>query len=308
MHVFTEFEKNGSRFVAIDGTGLPPFPNGITTLFKIPESFVALAVLHGCDPEAACRHILETVESIAIDSSDLADYKDVAPFMPIDETHAIVSGFGLTHKSKMSVDLIAAAQSGSTLPAWFFKGLGDCLRLNGEPLRSTVQPVGLCEEAEIVTVFATLADGNVRYLGYTFGNDLTDIARFKAEPKHLSYTKLSDAGIVSTGFSGPLPRTASGTSTIERNGRVVWSGSFETGLDVIAFDVETLAANIFANPTLRRPGTVHYLFLGADQSSTESSGNLSIGDRVTLSFQTHGVMLSNAIVSITEKEIREAAE
>ncbi|WDV34191.1 hypothetical protein OIM90_32165 [Streptomyces sp. AD16] len=130
---------------------------------------------------------------------------------------ALVSGFMMTHNVK--VDAATPDQ-----PTWFFKGLGDRLKLSGEPLAVPGDAVAVCEEAEIVLVYVGDATtGRPRYAGHTFGNDLTDIGRFKQHNGHLSYAKLCDAAIsppcTSAHHPPPSPAARRSNGTVPLPGR-----------------------------------------------------------------------------------------
>ncbi|MEY2248135.1 FAH family protein [Streptomyces sp. BF23-18] len=210
------------------------------------------------------------------------------PLLPASVGDAMVSGFMQTHNVK--VDAATQAQ-----PNWFVKGLGEVLKVSGEPLSVPPGAVALCEEAEVVLVFATDEHGSPRYAGYTFGNDLTDIGRFRRHAGHLSYAKLCDAGVAPWLFLDEPPRSVTGRVTIERDGARVWEGDFTTGTKALHYGLEDMMAGLFSHGALLHPGRVHYVYLGADRSSFHGGFTMADRDRVTLDFESHGVSLANTV-------------
>ncbi|WP_406482005.1 FAH family protein [Streptomyces platensis] len=212
------------------------------------------------------------------------------PLMPEHVGDALVSGFMMTHNVK-------ADASTPEQPNWFVKGLGDALKLAGEPLSIPGDAVAVCEEAEVVLLYVgDEKTGRPVYVGHGFGNDVTDIGRFKRHNGHLSYAKLCDAAISPALHVGPPPARVTGETTIERDGAVVWSGPFTTGTEALFYDLDTIMSTLMDYEALHRPGRVHYVFIGADRSSFHAGHEMANGDRVMLDFASHGVTLANRLV------------
>ena len=309
MQAFAEFIKDGVRYAAVDaGSHGHPFAQGITEIYRLGgDGLAALWAETPAESSILFERIRQEEMPIRVDTAEIMAFKPVVPFMPAQASTAMVSGFGLTHKSKMAIEAATAAARGLSVPAWFFKGLGTALKAPGDPIRVPAEPMGLCEEAEVVAAFGIGVSGTPHYLGYTFGNDLTDISRVKAESRQLSYAKLIEAGIARTGFLDQLPRVVTGTARIERCGQTVWKGPFCTGLDALAFRVDAIIEHLMAHPTLCTPGTVHYVFLGADRNSVDEGSQVKIGDTVTLAFSSHGVEVTNPVEPL-QKKADEVAE
>ncbi|MBC3842196.1 FAH family protein [Streptacidiphilus sp. 4-A2] len=210
------------------------------------------------------------------------------PLLPDSVGDAMVSGFMATHNVK--VDAGTQAQ-----PNWFLKGLGDVLKVSGEPLRAPSGFVALTEEAEVVLVYVTDGSGTPRYAGYTFGNDLTDIGRFRQHNGHLSYAKLCDAGVAPWLFLGTPPLHVTGQVTIERDHSPAWQGTFTTGTKALHYGLRDMMSGLFAHEALLHPGRVHYVYLGADRSSFHGGFTMADGDRIQMHFATHSVRLTNQV-------------
>ncbi|MFF1409528.1 FAH family protein [Streptomyces sp. NPDC058289] len=228
-------------------------------------------------------------ERLDVRAEDRRRVRMLPPLMPEHVGDAVVSGFMMTHNVK-------ADASTPDQPNWFVKGLGDALKLSGEPLSVPFDAVAVCEEAEVVLVYVgDEKTGRPVYMGHSFGNDVTDIGRFKQHNGHLSYAKLCDAAISPALHVGPPPPRVTGETVIERDGAVVWSGPFTTGTDALFYDLDTIMATLMDYEALRRPGRVHYVYIGADRSSFHAGHEMADGDRVTLDFAGHGVTLVNRL-------------
>ncbi|WP_035805230.1 fumarylacetoacetate hydrolase [Kitasatospora mediocidica] len=210
------------------------------------------------------------------------------PLLPESLGDAMVSGFMQTHNVK--VDENTQAQ-----PNWFLKGLGDVLKLSGEELTVPAGAIAVCEEAEVVLVYVTDEHGTAHYAGHSFGNDVTDIGRFRNHNGHLSYAKLCDAGVAPWLFVGPPPRSVTGQVAIERDGARAWEGKFTTGADAMHYDVDAIMAELLSHRPLLYPGRVHYVYIGADRSSFHDGYRIESGDRVEITFASHGVTLSHTV-------------
>jgi hypothetical protein len=220
-----------------------------------------------------------------------ADVRFRPPLLPDALGDALVSGFMATHNVK--VDDTTQSQ-----PNWFFKGLGDVLKVSGEPLRTTPGTLALAEEAEVVLVYLVDSARVPRYIGYGLGNDLTDIGRFKRHAGHLSYAKLCDAGLSPWLFLDPPPEEVRGRVTIERDDAPAWAGTFTTGVKALAYGLRDIIAELFAYDTLLEPGRVHYVYLGADRGSFQDGFRLADRDRIGIEFATHGVTLTHTVRSL----------
>ncbi|ORT54266.1 FAH family protein [Streptomyces sp. CB03238] len=240
------------------------------------------------DPAAALDALLDGRAAVDVPPSERHRVTMRPPLMPEHVGDALVSGFMMTHNVKIDA-------STQDQPNWFVKGLGDALKLPGEPLSVPADAVAVCEEAEVVLVYVGDETGVPRYVGHTFGNDLTDIGRFKSDAGHLSYAKLCDAAVAPWLHLAEPPHSVRGEVTIERDGAPVWKGPFTTGTDAIHYDVATMVSRLFAFEALHRPGRVHYVYLGADRSSFHGGHRMRDGDRVTIDVTSHGVLLSNRL-------------
>ncbi|EST24032.1 hypothetical protein N566_25240 [Streptomycetaceae bacterium MP113-05] len=225
---------------------------------------------------------------VVVPAAERATVRFRPPLLPDNPGEAMVSGFMQTHNVKVD-------ENTQSQPNWFLKGLGDVLRVPGEPLAVPAGAHAVCEEAEIVLVHVTDERGVPRYAGYTFGNDLTDIGRFKRHAGHLSYAKLCDAAVAPFLFPGDPPSSVEGRVKIIRQGTEAWQGGFATGTKALHYGLDEMMSGLFAHPALLYPGRVHYVFIGADRSSYHAGFRIVDGDHVTVEFTGAGVTVSNTI-------------
>lgn len=286
MTVLFECTYGGEQYV---GRGVPG-DRAALRLYPLRGDDLAVLLLRAPvgDAAAAVDALFDGRAAVDVPPGERHRVTMRPPLMPTHVGDALVSGFMMTHNVK--IDATTQDQ-----PNWFVKGLGDALRLPGEPLSVPADAVAVCEEAEVVLVYVGDETGVPRYVGHTFGNDLTDIGRFKRDAGHLPYAKLCDAAVAPWLHLAEPPRSVRGEVTVERDGTPVWKGPFMTGTDAIHYDVATMVSRLFAFEALHRPGRVHYVYLGADRSSFHGGHRMCDGDRVTIDVTSHGVRLSNRL-------------
>ncbi|WP_433386887.1 hypothetical protein [Micromonospora sp. KLBMP9576] len=256
-----------------------------------PAPAVGLADLLGRlrHDETALRSALTMDRpSVEVPSAEISAVQMRPPLLPEEVGDALVSGFMMTHNVKAAADV-------PEQPNWFVKGLGDVLRTPDQPLSVPADAVAVTEEAEVVLVYRDDENAVAQYVGYTFGNDLTDIGLFKRHAGHLSYAKLCDTAVAPWLHVGPPPKSVTGETIIERAGQIKWKSAFTTGTDALHYDLHTMVSRLFSYRSLHRPGRVHYVFVGADRGSFHGGFRAQHGDRVILDFASHGVTLSNQL-------------
>lgn len=274
------------------GLGLPE-DEAPLRLYPLAGEPLAMSLLAADgDAEAAVALLTRGRTAVELPAADHDRVRMLPPLLPEQVGDALVSGFMMTHNVKVGAEV-------PDQPNWFVKGLGDVLRSPGEPLSVPADAVAVCEEAEVVLVHVCDEQGVPRYVGYTFGNDLTDIGRFKQHAGHLSYAKLCDAGVTPWLHLGEPPRSVTGEATIERHGAVAWKGSFTTGTDALHYDLATMMSRLFSYRALHRPGRVHYVYIGADRGSFHAGFRTAHGDRVTIDVASHGVRMSHPLAWTT---------
>ncbi|MCP3820219.1 FAH family protein [Streptomyces sp. A3M-1-3] len=285
MTMLFECTHRGERYFGFDR----PEDGAPLHLYPLKDDDLHAAVLAADgDSAALVAALTDGKDAVAVPAEELGALRMRPPLLPTAVGDAMVGGFMQTHNVK--VDATTQAQ-----PNWFLKGLGDVLKVSGEELAVPESAVTVTEEAEVVLVYVTDEEGEARYVGHTFGNDLTDIGRFRQHHGHLSYAKLCDASVAPWLFLGPPPVSVTGRVTIERDGREAWRAPFATGTRAMHYRLEDIMPALFGHRALLHPGRVHYVYIGADRSSFHGGFQIADGDRVTLEFAEHGVTVSNTV-------------
>src|SRR6266567_564209 len=288
MIVLFECEFEGLRYA---GFGIPSATEP-HTLYRVSEDQIRTAIIAG-EAAAVVDAITQDAESIAVHADD-PRLRYLPPLLPTSSNNALINGFMGTHRSKFDRD--PAPDEEFSAPNYYIKGFGSWLRMPGEPLSTPADPVWLLEEPEVALVHVNDDDGNPHYAGYTFGNDLNDIGLHLQKPwAWTPYAKLCETSITPWLFLDAPPVHVTGTVTIERGGGKAWQGDFSCGADSIFHRIPDMAEYLFAHPTLRQPGLVNYLYLGADKATYHDGFRIEHGDRMVLDYPSHGVTLANTV-------------
>ncbi|MGV9268681.1 fumarylacetoacetate (FAA) hydrolase [Kitasatospora sp. NPDC003701] len=288
MSILFECEYQGERYVGFE----KPAPGQALTLYRVNDGRLQAEFIAAETAEEVVAAIKAEVEPITVEGGE-EQVKYLPPLLPEASGNALLSGFMRTHKSKFEGE--PGEDDEFVPPNWFFKGFGSWLRLPGDPLVVPEKSVALIEEPEIALVYVNDDAGNPRYVGYTFGNDLCDIGLHIQNPGWNPYCKLCDTSITPWLFLGEPPASVTGRVVIERDGVPAWEGPFDCGEDALYFRIQDMVDNLFEYPALRRPGLVNYVLLGADKASFHDGFRIAHGDRITIDFKSHGVVLSNEV-------------
>ncbi|HEV2640181.1 MAG TPA: hypothetical protein VGX23_33915 [Actinocrinis sp.] len=289
MPIIFECEYQGRRYA---GRGLPE-PGRPLTLTPIADGRLREEIVADGGPEQVEAAAAEGggQRTVAADDPGL---RFLPPLLPTGTNNALINGFMGTHRSKFDRD--PEPDEEFVPPNYYIKGFGSWLRLPEDPLLTPADPVWLLEEPEVVLVFVNDDEGEPHYAGYTFGNDLNDIGlHMKKMWAWTPYAKLCETSITPWLFLEPPPVTVTGTVTVERDGEPAWQGPFSCGTDSIFQRIPDMTGFLFSHPTLRQPGLVNYLFLGADKATYHDGFRIENGDRMVLDVSSHGVVLANTV-------------
>jgi hypothetical protein len=88
---------------------------------------------------------------------------------------------------------------------------------------------------------------------------------------------------------------------IEREGRILWSGTVPTGESEMCHSLRNLEHHHFKFEAHRRPGDVHVHFFGTDCLSLGAGIRLANGDTIQVSFEGFGRPLRN-VVHVSQSE------
>ena len=241
--------------------------------------------------EQAINYLNNNIPRIFVPKDKLVEVKLLPPMYPSNSEEVVVCGFMQTHNVK--VDEINFDKK--NIPNMFIKGIKSSLKTSGETLRIPENFMAICEEAEVVLIYQSDTQGKPQYKGYTFGNDLTDIGRFRSNNAHLSYAKLCDASVSHWFFPSPPPQHVNGDVTIKRDNQVMWNGSFKTGISAIVYDIDNIINNLFSFPLFNEANTIYYVFLGADKSSFHHGATIKNNDEIIINYKDYNITIQNQI-------------
>lgn len=284
---FFEAVYHGERYVGVDDF----IENQDLLLYKTNIS----NILEYCQDlghiKSVKDYLDENVKNILVLKDKLIEVKLLPPMSPSNSEEVLVCGFMQTHNVKVDeVDF-----DKKNIPNMFIKGVKSSLKISGKTLRIPENFMAICEEAEVVLIYQNDTQGKPQYKGYTFGNDLTDIGRFRSNNAHLSYAKLCDAAVSHWFFPSPPPQYVNGDVTIKRDNQVIWNGSFKTGLSAIVYDIDNIINNLFSFPLFNEPNTIYYVFLGADKSSFHHGVTIKSDDEIIINYKDYNVTIQNQI-------------
>ncbi len=311
--------SNGNRIVAIvEGENLRPVNDG-ATLYE----FVREAIQR--------RKPLE--ELLRIGASDtLINYESVysgngpwsllPPFdHPADSAHCLVTGTGLSHRKSAdnrnamhsddktgsgvtdSMRMYQLGESGGrpapgeigTPPEWFWKGDGDILRAQGEPLITPNFAEDGGDEAEIAGTYLISDEGEVYRVGFAAANEFSDHVTESRNYLYLAPSKLRQCSLGPELVIGGEFDDISGSTAILRNGNVIWSQEIRTGEANMVHSLANLEHHHFKYDQHRRAGDVHIHCFGTPGFSFGSGLKLLDGDVMSVHFDGFGRALSNPI-------------
>lgn len=135
-------------------------------------------------------------------------------------------------------------ESGERLdrPPYFFRGslagiaVGDTTTVQVSP-----QAVALSEEIELVVVLDRAdGDGAWQIVGYSFGNDLTDLGEFRQDPARILWAKSPTASICAGYWTAPLPEHVAAKVVMSRDGEEVAAYETVLGTSTLRFDAHDL--------------------------------------------------------------------
>ncbi|MFH8224845.1 hypothetical protein ACH4C2_37775 [Streptomyces sp. NPDC018057] len=211
------------------------------------------------------------------------------PFLPKEPSQAAVYSFGYTHRAVNG----AAVQKGQL--DFYYKGTGDLLYTDGEPLASPVPLTGGGIEAEFCAVYCVNKVGEPVYLGYTLANDFSDAGLRHARRNLANLSKLQPTAVATEVVLADLPESSAVNASISRAGRVVWQSDGALGRREMLYAPRVLERLLLCRRGLFAAGTVVYLLLGSCISSHKDGVVLRDADVVTLREEHSGLRLSTPV-------------
>ncbi len=180
-------------------------------------------------------------------------------------------------------------------PEWFYKGNGTMLRATGESLDIPSYAEDGGEEAEIAGIYLIAPDGRPYRLGLALGNEFSDHQFEKKNYLNLAGSKLRTSALgpellVDADFQSHHMEVS-----IERNGAVLWSASFQTGEADMCHSLQNMEHHHFKYEAHRRPGDVHVHFFGTAYLSFRDGIRLQQGDVMQVASKSFGRPLRNPV-------------
>ncbi len=246
---------------------------------------------------------------------------------PGEPTRCLVTGTGLTHKASVDNRQAMHAQESNEAPVtdsmrmyqwgleggkpksgtfgvspeWFYKGCGTVLRAHGEPLDVPPYAGDGGEEPEIAGAYIIAPNGTPRRIGMVTSNEFSDHVTEKKNCLYLAPSKLRVCSLGPELIIDPDFNNVSGTVSIERNGKPLWSRAIATGEKNMSHSLANMEHHHFKYEFHRRPGDAHIHFFGADAFSFGEGVSLEDGDVMVVEWDGFGRSLRNPLRVSKEK-------
>ncbi len=279
------------------------------------------------------RH--EKLENVAHShiSEDSYDYQALiserrllAPIDHPDAARCLVSLTGLTHlgSAKSRNEMHTAASAGAATdsmrmfqigvqggrpplgeigaqPEWAYKGDGRSIVAPEHPLTQPAFADDGGEEAEIAGVYVIDDQGSPVRVGFASGNEFSDHTLEKKNYLYLAHSKLRQCSFGPELFVGDLPPTLTGTIRIVRDGKSIWSSTFDGGEANMSHSIANLEHHHFKYEIFRRPGDLHVHFFGANGVSFAANVRAQDGDVFEFHVPLFGRALRNPLKVLVEQ-------
>jgi hypothetical protein len=182
-----------------------------------------------------------------------------------------------------------------TPPEWFYKGNGTMLRAHGEPLDIPSFAGDGGEEAEIAGIYLIGPDGRPYQIGMALGNEFSDHKFEKTNYLNLAGSKLRNCALGPELVLDPDFQSISLEVAIQRDAKVLWSKTFQTGENAMCHSLQNMEHHHFKYEAHRRPGDVHIHFFGTAALSFSDGIQLQGGDVIQIASPSFGRALRNPV-------------
>jgi hypothetical protein len=273
----------------------------------------AIAAGHGIAAEVALRGLGAAVE--------LEGAVFDLPVSHPDPAHLHLTGTGLTHLGSASArDAMHAKLAGAeTLtdsmkmfrmglesgrpaagkvgaqPEWFYKGNGFAAVAPGADLLAPGFAEDGGEEPEIAGVYLVGQGGTVHRIGWALGNEFSDHVTERVNYLWLAHSKMRVASFGPEILVGDLPADVRGTSSIRRDGAVIWQKPFLSGEANMSHSIANLEHHHFKYDIFCQPGDLHVHFFGTATLSVADGIKTQSGDVFEIEAAAFGQPLRNAL-------------
>ena len=245
----------------------------------------------------------------------------VAPLHHPDPAHFLITGTGLSHlgsadaRNKMhrsastdETDSMKMFRWGvengkpkdphrqiGVQPEWFYKGDGAWVVAPNQPLDLPNYADDGGEEPEIAGLYIIDTDGTPYRIGFTLSNEYSDHIMEKKNYLYLAHSKLRQCSFGPEILLGDLPPNVQGTSTIYRNGEILWQKPFLSGEDNMSHSIKNLEHHHFKYDGFCRAGDIHAHFFGTATVSFADNLILEHGDIMEIVSPQFGKPLRNPL-------------
>ncbi len=251
-----------------------------------------------------------------------AEGRLMLPIHHVDPAHMILTGTGLTHLGSASTrDAMHAANSveaekvtdsmklfkmgleagkpseglAGVQPEWFYKGNGTTAIAPGGALKALPFADDGGEEPEIAGVYVVGETGMPYRVGFALSNEFSDHIMERVNYLYLAHSKLRDASFGPEILVDDLPNDVRGTSSILRNGEVIWTKPFLSGEDNMSHTIANLEHHHFKYELFRHPGDIHIHMFGTATLSFADNISCEAGDEFEIRAPGFGLPLRNSL-------------
>ncbi|MDC9598795.1 hypothetical protein [Xenorhabdus anantnagensis] len=181
-----------------------------------------------------------------------------------------------------------------SVPPYFFRGeIGDLASANGN-LNTLTQSKVLSEEMELVWLIDTEKGTTCRFIGFMFGNDLTDLGEFRQDAARILHAKLPQASISDHWWPSLQPPSSLNITVTRYRGDNVKHYFAKVGMDYLPISLDTAL-----NAVYKMVGWKHFdkilLFTGAPRGFAWKNEPALDNDRFELIVDELGSILNNRI-------------
>ncbi len=327
MHLIQLKHKTSGRRLALVREETLVLIKHYTTAYHLAKSAIELQI-----PMANLLEQNLSTDNMAYEPVYLGqgDWKILPAFdHPLDPSHCMLSGTGLTHKaSALNRQSMHDAQSQGQLtdsmkmyqwglesgkpgpgkigiqPEWFYKGNGSQLKAHLDDLTVPNYANDGGEEPEIAGIYINDGDGIPHRVGFATANEFSDHVMEKKNYLYLAPSKIRNCAIGPELILSAEFKSISGHVAILRLGTTFWEKSIHTGEDHITHSLENLEYHHFKYGNHRLPWDVHIHFMGTSAFSFGAGISLQDGDLMQVKWEGMGKALVNRLgTELTEKKI-----
>ncbi len=251
--------------------------------------------------------------------SVIAEGRLLNPVDHPDPAHLLVTGTGLTHLGSASTrDSMHAVKDDDLTdsmkmfrmgleggkpetgaigvqPEWFYKGDGTTVAAPEAALEMPPFALDGGEEPEVAGLYLIGPDRLPYRLGFALGNEFSDHVMERQNYLYLAHSKLRASSFGPELRLGALPASVEGTSSIRRNGEVIWSKPFLSGEANMSHTIANLEHHHFKYPLFCRPGDVHVHYFGTATLSVADGIATQPGDVFEIEAAGFGRALRNVL-------------